>query len=103
MGKLSRGISRGRLTLFDRFTRYDSPQTLAATEAYADIANRQGLSLAQMSLAFVCQQNFVASCLIGATTMGQLKENIDAVEVVLSEEVMAEIEDVHNAYPDPAP
>jgi aryl-alcohol dehydrogenase-like predicted oxidoreductase len=56
-----------------------------------------------MSLAFVCQQNFVASCLIGATTMEQLKENIDAAEVVLSDEVMAEIEDVHNAYPDPAP
>lgn len=95
--------SGARLTLFDRFTRYDSPQTLAATEAYADIANRQGLSLAQMSLAFVCQQPFVASCLIGATTMEQLKENIDAAEVVLSEEVMAEIEDVHNCYPDPAP
>ena len=92
-----------RLTLFDRFTRYDSPQTLAATEAYAAIAKRQGLSLAQMSLAFVCQQNFVASCLIGATTMEQLKENIDAVEVVLSDEVMAEIEDIHNRYPDPAP
>jgi aryl-alcohol dehydrogenase-like predicted oxidoreductase len=95
--------SDARLTLFDRFTRYDSPQSLAATEAYAEIATQQGLSLAQMSLAFVCQQPFVASCLIGATTMEQLKENIDAAEITLSEEVIAEIEAVHHCYPDPAP
>ena len=92
-----------RLTLFDRFTRYDSPQSLAATEAYAKIASEQGLSLAQISLAFVCQQPFVASCLIGATTIEQLKENIDAVDITLCDEVLAEIEAVHNCYPDPAP
>ena len=95
--------SAARLTLFDRFTRYDSPQSLAATEAYAEIAEHQGISLAQMSLAFVCQQPFVASCLIGATTMEQLKENIDAVEITLSDQAIAEIEAVHNCYPDPAP
>mgnify|MGYP003344803042 CR=1 FL=1 len=92
-----------RLTLFDRFTRYDSPQCLAATEAYAEIAAQQGISLAQMSLAFVCQQPFVASCLIGATTMEQLKENIDAINITLSDEVLAQIDAVHNCYPDPAP
>ena len=92
-----------RLTLFDRFTRYDSPQSLAATEAYAEIAAQQGISLAQMSLAFVCQQPFVASCLIGATTMQQLKENIDAIDITLSDEVLAQIDAVHNCYPDPAP
>ena len=85
------------------FTRYDSPQSLAATEAYAEIAEQQGISLAQMSLAFVCQQPFVASCLIGATTMAQLKENIDAVELTLNYEVLTEIDAVHNRYPDPAP
>ena len=95
--------SGARLTLFDRFTRYDSTQSLAATEAYAEIAERQGMSLAQMSLAFVCQQPFVASCLIGATTMTQLKENIDAVDITLSDAVLAEIEAVHTCYPDPAP
>jgi len=92
-----------RLTLFDRFTRYDSTQALVATEAYAKIANNHGLSLAQMSLAFVCQQDFVTSCLIGATTMGQLKENIDAVDLQLSDQILAEIQAVHNCYPDPAP
>ena len=95
--------SGARLTLFDRFTRYDSPQSLEATEAYAQIAKQQGISLAQMSLAFVCQQPFVSSCLIGATTMEQLKENIDAVDISLSDEVLGEIDAVHNCYPDPAP
>jgi aryl-alcohol dehydrogenase-like predicted oxidoreductase len=56
-----------------------------------------------MSLAFVCQQPFVTSNLIGATNMQQLSENIEAVNVKLSEEVLAEIEAIHNRYPDPAP
>ena len=92
-----------RMTLFNRFVRYDSAQSQAATEAYAAIAAKYKLSLAQMSLAFVCQQPFVTSCLIGATTMDQLSENIDAGEVELSKDLLAEIEVVHSQYPDPAP
>jgi len=56
-----------------------------------------------MSLAFVCQQPFVTSCLIGATTMQQLRENIAAIDVALSKDLLMEIEAVHNQYPDPAP
>jgi aryl-alcohol dehydrogenase-like predicted oxidoreductase len=56
-----------------------------------------------MSLAFVCQQPFVTSNLIGATNIQQLCENIEAVNVTLSKEVLAEIEAIHNQYPDPAP
>ena len=92
-----------RLTVFERFARYASPQSAAATEAYHAIAQKQGYSLAQMSLAFVCQQPFVTSCLIGATNLEQLKENIDAAEITLSNEVLAEIQSVHNQYSDPAP
>jgi aryl-alcohol dehydrogenase-like predicted oxidoreductase len=91
------------MTLFNRFVRYDSAQSQAATEAYAAIAAKYKLSLAQMSLAFVCQQPFVTSCLIGATTMDQLSENIDAGDVELSKDLLAEIEVVHSQYPDPAP
>jgi aryl-alcohol dehydrogenase-like predicted oxidoreductase len=91
------------MELFTRFSRYDNPQATAATEAYQAIAEKHGYSLAQMSLAFVCQQSFVTSCLIGATTMEQLKENIDAAELTLSDEVMSEITAIHNQYPDPAP
>ena len=92
-----------RLALFDRFSRYGSPQSEAATEAYFEIAKKHNLSLAQMSLAFVCQQPFVTSCLIGATNMDQLRENIDAGEVVLTKEILKEIEDIQSKYPDPAP
>ena len=92
-----------RMALFKRFSRYDSPQSQAATEAYFEIAKKHGLSLAEMSLAFVCQQPFVTSCLIGATNMQQLSENIAAGEITLSDELMAEIDQVHNQYPDPAP
>jgi aryl-alcohol dehydrogenase-like predicted oxidoreductase len=95
--------SGARLTLYNRFTRYDSPQSTAATEAYAEIAENWGISLAQMSLAFVCQQDFVTSCLIGATSMQQLKENIDAVDLILSPQILDEIEAVHSCYTDPAP
>ena len=92
-----------RLALFERLSRYDSPQSESATEAYSDIAKKHNLSLAQMSLSFVCQQPFVTSCLIGATNMRQLRDNIDAVDVVLSKEILKEIEDVQRQYPDPAP
>jgi len=92
-----------RLELFERFSRYGSPQAEAATLAYKAIADKHGMTLAQMSLAFVCQQPFVTSCLIGATTMDQLRENIDAVEIELSKDLRSEIEAVHNQYPDPAP
>lgn len=99
-GKMPAG---SRLALFERFARYGSPQSTSATEAYKEIADNHGISLAQMSLAFVCQQPFVTSNLIGATNMQQLSENIEAVNVTLSEEVLAEIEAIHNRYPDPAP
>lgn len=92
-----------RLALFERFARYGNPQATSATEAYKAIADKQGISLAQMSLAFVCQQPFVTSCLIGATTMQQLRENIAAIDLRLSKEVLTEIEAIHNQYPDPAP
>jgi aryl-alcohol dehydrogenase-like predicted oxidoreductase len=99
-GKMPAG---SRLALFERFARYGSSQSTSATEAYKEIADNHGISLAQMSLAFVCQQPFVTSNLIGATNMQQLSENIEAVNVTLSEEVLAEIEAIHNRYPDPAP
>jgi aryl-alcohol dehydrogenase-like predicted oxidoreductase len=99
-GKMPAG---SRLELFERFVRYGSPQSEAATIAYQGIAEKHGMTLAQMSLAFVCQQPFVTSCLIGATTMDQLRENIDAVDVSVSKELLAEINEVHNQYPDPAP
>ena len=67
------------------------------------VAEAHGLSLTQMSLAFVLNQPFVTSCLIGATTMQQLKENIDSIDIQLSDEVLRDISEIHDKYPDPAP
>ncbi|GAA6133734.1 NADP(H)-dependent aldo-keto reductase [Oceaniserpentilla sp. 4NH20-0058] len=93
----------GRLTLFDRFVRYTNPQALEATQSYVDIAKEFKLTPAQMSLAFVNQQSFVDSNIIGATSMAQLKENIASVDLILSGDVLTEIEKVHTLQPNPAP
>ena len=92
-----------RNTLFSRFTRYSGEQTQKAVAAYVDIAKRHGLDPAQMALAFVRRQPFVASTLLGATTMEQLKTNVESFHLELSEEVLAEIEAVHQVYTYPAP
>ena len=92
-----------RNTLFSRFTRYSGEQTQKAVAAYVDIAKRHNLDPAQMALAFVRRQPFVASTLLGATTMEQLKTNVESLHLELSEEVLAEIEAVHQVYTYPAP
>ncbi|STR32596.1 Oxidoreductase [Klebsiella grimontii] len=71
--------------------------------AYVDIARRHNLDPAQMALAFVRRQPFVASTLLGATTMEQLKTNVESLHLDLSAEVLAEIEAVHQVYTYPAP
>lgn len=92
-----------RLTLFSRFARYNNAEVKAATKAYADLAKANNLSVAQMALAFVNQQRFVGSNIIGATTMDQLRENIDSAKVVLSDAVNQGIADIHKRYTIPAP
>ena len=92
-----------RLQLFPRMARYNSEESLQATELYAAIADKHGLSLAQMSLAFVTDQPFVTSNIIGATTMTQLQENIASAALTLSEEILDEIDAVHKQFSNPAP
>lgn len=91
-----------RLAMFKRFSRYTGPLSQAATEAYAQVARRYDLTLTQISLAFVCRQDFVTSCLIGATTQEQLTENIASYEVELSADLLQELEEVSHAHPAPA-
>lgn len=95
--------AKGRLTLFDRFVRYTNPQAIAATEAYVKIAQDHGITPAQLALAFVNQQGFVTSNIIGATTMEQLKENIASVDLVLKDDVMKAINEVQVKLPNPSP
>lgn len=92
-----------RLVRWSRFARYSGALAEPATAAYVEIARRHGLEPAQMALAFVNRQRFVASTLIGATTMAQLETNLASVEVRLSDDVVREIEAVHRAHPNPCP
>lgn len=92
-----------RNTLFSRFTRYSSAQSQAAIAEYVALAKKHGLDPSQMALAFVRQQPFVASTLLGATTLEQLKINIDSFDVMLNEEVLQALEEIHSRFTIPAP
>ena len=92
-----------RNTLFSRFTRYSSPQSQLAIAEYVALAKKHALDPAQMALAFVRQQPFVASTLLGATTLEQLKTNIDSFDVVLNEDVLLALDDIHTRFTIPAP
>lgn len=91
-----------RLTLFTRFTRYSNPQADRATERYVALAQQHGLDPSQMAIAFVNSRRFVTSNIIGATSMAQLKADIDSIDVKLSQEVLDGIEAIHRDQPNPS-
>ncbi|HAS6085716.1 TPA: NADP(H)-dependent aldo-keto reductase [Vibrio vulnificus] len=92
-----------RCTLFERFQRYFTPQGLEATKAYVSLARDYGLDPVQMALAFVNQRPFVASNIIGATTLDQLKANIESLNVKLEDEVLNKIQQIGTTYSNPCP
>jgi len=93
----------GRVSLFSRYSRYSSEQSTSAIQKYLDLAERYDISLTHLALAFVNQQPFLTSNIIGATTMTQLKENISSIDITLSDDILNEIEDIHAVIPNPAP
>ena len=95
--------AEGRLTLYSRFSRYDRPTARQAADDYVRLAQRHGVSPAQLALAWVNEQPFVTSNLIGATTLAQLDENISSVNVSLTDELRAGITEIHRRHPNPAP
>ena len=92
-----------RVKLFPNYNRYSSQQSERAVLEYQKIAEKHGMTLAEMSLAFVNQLPFVTSNIIGASKMSQLKENIGSIHIDLSEEVISKINQVHTLMPNPAP
>ncbi len=104
-GKFENGAkpANARLTLFSRFSRYSNPQSVAACSRYVALAREHGLDPAQMALAFVTQQPFVTSNIIGATSLEQLDANIASFDLKLSDEVLEGIEAIHKDQPNPAP
>ena len=96
--------AKGRVTQFLGYAqRYKKPNVPIASAAYTQLARDNGLTPTQLALSFVYHRWFVASTIIGATSMLQLKENIDAWQCTLSPEVSNEIEALHLKYMNPAP
>lgn len=94
---------RARLTLYERFQRYTSPQAEEATRAYVQIARDHGLDPAQMALAFVNSRRFLTSNIIGATTMEQLESNLASESLRLEQSVLDAIDAVHARLSNPSP
>ena len=87
----------------DFWTRYNKPNAEKAVEAYYDIAKKNNIDMAQMSLKFCEIQPFITSVIIGATTMEQLKTDIESVNVKLTDEIIKKINEVQKIYPNPCP
>ena len=85
------------------WTRYQKPNLNNAVDAYFEISKKNNLDMSQMSLKFIEIQPFVTSVIIGATTMEQLKTNIESVNVNLTDEIIKEINEVQTTYPNPCP
>ena len=87
----------------DFWTRYNKPNKDKAVDAYYEISKKYNLNFAQMSLKFCEIQKFITSIIIGATTMEQLKTDIESVNVNLSDEVIKQINEVQKIYTNPCP
>jgi aryl-alcohol dehydrogenase-like predicted oxidoreductase len=92
-----------RLTLYPDYTRSSNAAAVAATGKYVALARQHHLDPAQMALAYVHSRPFLTSTITGATTMEQLKLNIESINVNLSDEVLEAIEAIHNEHPNPSP
>jgi aryl-alcohol dehydrogenase-like predicted oxidoreductase len=105
-GKYLKGMkpAGSRLELFGgHFNRYSSNLSMSAAADYVKLAQKAGLKPVHMALAFVLSRPYVTSAIIGATSMEQLEENIRSSDVLLSDEIMEKIEEIHQKKPNPAP
>jgi aryl-alcohol dehydrogenase-like predicted oxidoreductase len=89
--------------VYRAFNRYDSPSAQEAIAGYVGIAREHGLTAAQLALAYLIDKPFVSSALTGQTTLAQLRENLGALDVVLTDEIKAQVQAVHQRVPNPAP
>jgi len=92
-----------RVELYPQMARYTSVEVDNAVKKYAEVAKKYHLSLTEMALAFINQQPFVTSTIIGATNLTQLKENIESINILVSKDVINDIERVFKTQPNPAP
>ncbi len=95
--------ANARLCLFKRFDRYSDAPGVKATRTYVELARQYGYSPAQLALAFVHSRPFVTATIIGATSLQQLAENVDSVNLKLPNDLMEKIERLHQQQPNPCP
>jgi aryl-alcohol dehydrogenase-like predicted oxidoreductase len=101
---LNGGLPDGsRLKLFPDFKRHFKPRGIEATQRYVELAHKHDLDPTVMALAFVNSRPFLMSNIIGATTLEQLMTNLSSEDVVLSDEILTEIDAIHADIPNPAP
>ena len=92
-----------RMSLFKGWERHLNPLAMKAYDEYYKLAKECKVTMVQLAQAFVNSRPFVTSNIIGATTMDQLKENIQSVEIELTSEMMDKINLIHNNNPNPSP
>ncbi|MBS1093767.1 aldo/keto reductase [Gluconobacter wancherniae] len=92
-----------RTTLFNRGQRYEKPGVDVAIEAYMDLAKDEGLDPVQLAVAFVTSRPFVTSNIIGATSLEQLETVLGSTDLIITPELEAKINDIHQVHSNPAP
>jgi aryl-alcohol dehydrogenase-like predicted oxidoreductase len=104
-GKYQKGARPpgSRTTLFNRGQRYETSGAEQAIDAYLDIAREAGLDPSQLAIAFALSRSFMTSVILGATSMEQLKVDIGAADVVVTAELEAKIDAVHQRVGNPCP
>ena len=104
-GKYRKGKmpKNARMTLFKGWERMLNPLAIKAYDEYYKLSKENNMTMVQLAQAFVNSRPFVTSNIIGATTMDQLKENIDSIKIELTEEILEKINLIHNNNPNPAP
>ena len=95
--------AKSRMQLFKNFNRYKNENGQKAIDEYYKISKKYNLDFTQMSLKFCEIQHFTTSDIIGATTMEQLKTNIESVNVNLNSDIINDINKIQKKYPNPCP
>ena len=92
-----------RMALFKGWERHLNPLAMKAYDKYFEIAKDFNLTMVQLAQSFVNSRPFVTSNIIGATTMDQLKENVESINIEFTDEMMERVNEIHNNNPNPSP
>ena len=92
-----------RMALFKGWERHLNPLAMKAYDEYFKLAKDFNLTMVQLAQSFVNSRPFVTSNIIGATTMNQLKENVESINIEFTDEMMDRVNEIHNNNPNPSP